>query len=187
MVKPGNRSSLVSLHCPCPHHRAPLQEDLPRLLTAHLTHSALPGLPCLLEETSRSSRQLSELPGSGELDVRQIHCLVLSEPWQRRENRRESGGQNQTMHEPCQHCGQARPMMVTSAIHTPHSSPSHQPASQPGKSGCYLRCPRLWQMRIPRAGFQPSWQTRSQSGRALTCTSSRRSSPMILKDTETTA
>lgn len=131
MVKPGNRSSLVSLHCPCPHHRAPLQEDLPRLLTAHLTHSALPGLPCLLEETSRSSRQLSELPGSGELDVRQIHCLVLSEPWQRRENRRESGGQNQTVHEPCQHCGQARPMMVTSEIHTPHSSPSHQPASQP--------------------------------------------------------
>lgn len=109
VVKSGKRSSLVSLHCPCPHHRAPLQEDLPRLRTAHLTHSALPGLPCLLEETSWSSRQLSELPGSGEFDVRQIHCLVLSEPWQRRENRRESGGQNQTVHEPCQHCGQVRP------------------------------------------------------------------------------
>lgn len=59
------------------------------------------------------------------------------------------------------------------------------PSPGPGSGPSYLRCPRLRQICTPRAGPQPSWQTRRQPGRALTCTSSRKSSVFILKDTET--
>lgn len=67
--------------------------------------------------------------------------------------------------------------------------PTHPPPSPgPRSSPSYLRCPRLLQTRAPRAELQPSWHTSSQSCRALSCTSSKKSSEVfILKDTETTA
>lgn len=64
----------------------------------------------------------------------------------------------------------------------PAASPPPSPDSSSGPS--YLRCPRLRQICIPRAERQPSWQTKSQSGRALNCTCSKKSSVFILKDTE---
>lgn len=80
-------------------------------------------------------------------------------------------------------------LMVAGRIFKASPRPTHPPPSPgPRPSPSYLRSPRLPQTRAPRAELQLSWQTSSQPGRALSRTSSKKSSEVfILKDTETPA
>lgn len=59
----------------------------------HSTSSeALPGLPHLLQEAFQSGREPRKPLGAVELDVRQVHSLVVSESWQKRRTEQEETG-----------------------------------------------------------------------------------------------
>lgn len=60
---------------------------------SHSTSSeALPGQPHVLQEAFQSGRELSKPPGAVELDVRQVHSLVVSESWWKRGTEQEETG-----------------------------------------------------------------------------------------------
>lgn len=78
---------------PGSHDRKIFAELFTRSKGPHSTSSeVLPGLPHLLQEAFQSGRELSKPLGAVELDVRQVHSLVVSESWRKRGTEQEGTG-----------------------------------------------------------------------------------------------